>query len=166
MNEYEIDAVVIVPRIQPRDFSDGLLSSIVGLFQTAVLFGLPALVAYLITHSGIVAFAAFCAAYGIYLSFVVVRISISSSGIRFHRRFGSPGFLSWERITSIAVVSRRELIFRGWLWPLFPSREMTACLSSLQHYRITWDGGMCYYPPAYPDLFEQYVSANLNTRKA
>jgi hypothetical protein len=166
VNEHEKDAVVIAPRIQPRGFSDGFLSAIVGLFQAAVLFGLPALAAYLITHSGIVAFAAFCAAYCLFLSFTVVRISISSLGIRFHRRFGSPRFLAWERITSVAVAPRRELISRGWLWPLFPAREMTACLSSLQHYRITWDGGTCYYPPADPNLFEQYVSANLKTRNA
>jgi hypothetical protein len=164
MNEHEIDAVVIAPRIQPRGLSDALLSSVVGLFQVTILFGLPWLAAYRITHSSIIALAVFGAAYGLFFSFTVVRVSISSSGIRFHRRFGSPRFLSWERITSVAVASRRELILHGWLWPLFPSREMTPCFSSLQHYRITWDGGMCYYPPADPDLFEQYVSANLNTR--
>jgi hypothetical protein len=166
MNGHETDSVVIAPRIQPRDLSDGLLSAAIGLFQTAVLFGIPAAAAYLLTRSGIVAFAAFCAAYGLFLSFAVVRISISSEGIRFHRRFGTPKFLAWSRITSVAVAPRSELIVRGWLWPLFPAREMTACLSSLQHYRITWDGGFCYYPPADPSLFEQYVTANLNTRDA
>ena len=166
MNGHETDAVVIAPRIRPRDRLDGLLSAVVGLFQAAILFGLPALAAYLLTHSGVTAIAVFCAVYGLFFSFAVMRISISSEGIRFHRCFGSPRFLSWGRVTSIGVAPRAELILRGWLWPLFPAREMTACLSSLQHYRITWDGGMCYYPPAEPSLFEQHVSAKFKTRNA
>ncbi|MES2470129.1 MAG: hypothetical protein V4675_22750 [Verrucomicrobiota bacterium] len=164
MNEHETDPVVITPRIQPCDFKDGLLSAVVGLFLAAALFGVPALAAYLLTHSGILAFVVFCAALGLFQSFSVARISISSEGIRFHRCFGFPRFLPWVRITSIAVAPRAELVLRGWLWPLFPSREMTACLSSLQHYRITWDGGTCYYPPADPSLFEQNVSANFPIR--
>ena len=166
MNEHETHPVVITPRIKPRDFIDGLLSAVVGIFQAAVLFGVPALAAYLLTHSGILAFVVFCAAFGLFQSFSVARISISSEGMRFHRCFGFPRFLPWVRITSIAVAPRAELVLRGWLWPLFPSREMTACLSSLQHYRITWDGGTCYYPPADPSLFEQHVSANFPTRNA
>ncbi len=166
MNGHETDTVVIAPRVQPRDISDGLLSAAIGLFQTAVLFGSPAAAAYLLTRSDIVALAVFCAAYGLFLSFAVLRISISSDGIRFHRGFGNPKFLAWSRITSVSVVPRSELIVRGWLWPLFPAREMTVCLSSLQHYRITWNGGFCYYPPADPGLFEQYVTANLRTRNA
>ena len=166
MNEHQTDAVVIAPRIQPRGLADGLLSAVIGLVQVAVLFGIPALAAYLLTRSGIIAFAAFCAAYGLFLSFSVVRISVSSEGIRFHRWFGSPRFLPWQSIIAVTVAPRSELILRGWLWPLFPAREMTACLSSLQHYRITWDGGSCYYPPADPSLFEQYVTTNLRSRNA
>jgi hypothetical protein len=166
MNEDQTSPLSITPRFWPRDFVDGCLSAAVGSFQTIVLFGIPAGVAFLLTRSAIVAALVACAAYGCFMSFVVHRISVSPEGIRFHRSFGSPKFLPWERITSIAVAPRSELIVHGWVWPLFPAREMTACLSSLQHYRIAWEGGSCYYPPAEPSLFEQHVATYLKTRKA
>ena len=105
-------------------------------------------------------------AYGFALLFMVRRLTVSSDGLRFHRVLGSPKFLAWERISSVAIAPRNELILRGWLWPLFPSRESTPSLSALKHYRITWDGGFCYYPPARTEDFEQYVVTKLQTRNA
>ena len=166
MNGNQESPLLIAPRIWPRDLADVGLSVPIGLFMGTVHFGLPAAVAFLLTRSGVIAFVVFCAAYGCFISFTVFRISVSPDGIRFHRWFGSPKFLAWEHITSVAVAPRSELIVRGWLWPLFPLREMTACMSSLHHYRITWDAGSCYYPPADPALFEQYVAANLKIRNA
>src|SRR5205823_4800031 len=113
--------------------------------------GIPALLAFLISQalggalvlSLWAALLAYCIAYGFFLLFMVRRLSVASDGLHFHRVLGSPKFLAWERISSVAVAPRTELILRGWLWPLFPSREITPSLSALQHYRITWDTGFC-----------------------
>jgi hypothetical protein len=95
------------------------------------------------------------------LAFTVWSITLTAQGIHFHRLLGTPKFLPWTSVHSVEIVPRRELIFRGWLWPLFPAREMTASLTSLQHYRITWRDGFCYYPPADTRAFERYVSLQL-----
>ena len=158
--------IIIPPRILPRDFLDVCICLLVGLFQTAILFGLPALLAYILTHSLVIAFIVVCAAYGFCLLFVVRCLTVSVEGLRFHRVLGSPKFLPWERISSVQMVSRSELILRGWLWPLFPSREIAPSLSAIQHFRISWDSGFCYYPPADPKLFEQHVVAKLPNRSA
>ena len=153
--------IIIAPRVLPRDFADLCIAIAVGTLMAAVLFGTPAVIAFIITRSALVACLVYLAALAIALCFMVRRISVSPIGIQFHRLLGSPKFMPWQRIHSVSVVSRRELILRGWLWPLFPPREFTACHSSLLHYRITWDDGFCYYPPADTSFFEQYVSEQL-----
>lgn len=158
--------LVIRPRILPRDFLDVCLGLPIGVVQTAILFGLPSLLAYILTRSVLVTFAAFCAAYAFSLLFMVRRLTVSTGGLRFHRILGFPKILPWERISSVAPASRRELIIRGWLWPLFPPREITPSLSAIQHFRITWDSGFCYYPPADPHLFEQHVVAKIEKQNA
>ena len=50
------DQLLIPPRILPRDFVDCCISLVVGLLLTAVLFGVPAVVAFWITRSETVAF--------------------------------------------------------------------------------------------------------------
>src|ERR1700682_1204228 len=100
----------VKPRIMPRDLVDCLLGLSVGLSMTAILFGLPALVACAITHSQFAAFVTFCVAYGVFASFAVSRLSLSPAGIRFHRLFGAPSFLSWDRVVSISVAPRSELV--------------------------------------------------------
>jgi hypothetical protein len=166
---------MIRPHILPRDLIDVCLALSIGLLQTALFFGIPALLAFFLTHSlgfGLlpslcVGFLGYCLAYGFFLLFVVRRLTVGPDGLHFHRILGSPKFLSWERISSVAVASRRELVLRGWLWPLFPSREITPSLSALQHYRITWDTGFCYYPPAHITDFERHVVTKLqNDRNA
>ena len=161
--------VMIRPRILPRDFVDFCLSLAVGLFQTTLLFGIPALLAFLASLSfglGVlislcIGFVASFLAYCFFLLFVVRRLTVTVDGLRFHRVLGSPKFLTWDTISSVTVTPRSELILRGWLWPLFPSREMTPSLSSLQHYRISWDADFCYYPPAQSEVFEQHVVAKI-----
>lgn len=143
------------------------LASPLACFKRLFFSGWPALLAFFLTHSLGIAFLAFCVAYGIALLFMVRRLTITSDGLRFHRILGSPKFIQWDRISSIAVAPRSELILRGWLWPLFPSREITPSLSVLRHYRITWDFGFCYYPPAHTEDFEQHVVTRLlNDRNA
>lgn len=165
MNE-DLRTLVIPPRILPRDFLDICLALPIGLVQGAILCGVPALLGYILTDSPLIAFVACCAAYGFGLLFTVGRLTVSADGLHFHRILGSPRVLPWGRISSVALTSRRELIIRGWLWPLFPSHEATPCLSAVQHFRITWDSGFCFYPPADVHLFERYVIARIEHQNA
>lgn len=156
----------IAPRFLPRGVVDFLVSAAVGLFQCLILFGVPASIAYFLTRSTSVALLASVAAYIVFLLFAVRYITLSIDGIQFHRVLGTPKFLPWGQITSIERVSRSELVFRGWLWPLFPPREITASLSSLGHFRIRWPGGFCYYPPRDALEFERHVSSKLRSENA
>jgi hypothetical protein len=173
MNAHQQQSVVIKPRILPRDFIDVCVLLPVGVFQAVLLFGIPGLIAFVasrslghaLVYSLLIALLASCIAYSFFLLFMVRRLTVTADGLRFHRVFGSPKFLSWERIRSVDVASRTELILRGWLWPLFPSREITPCLSALQHYRITWDKHFCYYPPACIEDFEQHVVRRVQAGK-
>jgi hypothetical protein len=175
VNEDQQASIVIRPRIMPRDFIDVCLGLPIGILLAALFFGIPALLAFILARSlGVglfpsffIAFLAYFLAYGFFLLFAVRRLTIAADGLHFHRILGSPKFLSWERISSVAVASRSELVLRGWLWPLFPSREITPSLSALHHYRITWDTGFCYYPPSHAKDFEQHVVGKLrNDRDA
>lgn len=96
--------------------------------------------------------------------FRVTHLTLSAEGIRFHRILGSPKFLPWTRVRSVApAVSRWEVVLKGWLWPLFPAREMSSSLTSLGHYRIQWDNGFCYFPPAEPEAFYGFASQHLQS---
>jgi hypothetical protein len=150
--------IPVKPRIMPRDFIDCLLSLSVGLL-VSILFGTPVLAVYAITHSRVAALVTFCLIYALFSCFAVTRLTLSAAGIRFHRLFGSPRFLAWDRIVSIAVAPRGELVLRGWLWPPFPAREMTASLTAREHLRITWRDGYCYFPPVEPQAVLAYASA-------
>ena len=175
MNEDQKERIVIRPRILPRDFIDVCLGLPIGIFLSVLFFCIPALLTFLlslwlgatlITSLGVAA-VTYWLAYGSFFLFVVRRLSVAADGLHFHRVLGSPKFLSWERILSVAIAPRREVILHGWLWPLFPSREITPSCSALQHYRITWDTGFCYYPPAHTEDFEQHVVTKLrNDRNA
>jgi hypothetical protein len=153
--------IVIKPRILPRDLIDVCLGLPIGIFLTIVLFGIPALIALYVTGSFGAAVFTYCTTFGVFMLFVVSRLTVKADGLHFHRILGSPKFLSWDRITSVEIASRKELILSGWLWPLFPPREMSPSLSALQNYRITWDGGYCYYPPAHIEDFERHVIPRL-----
>ena len=145
----------------PRDFIDCLLSLSVGLLLVSLLFGIPALAVYAITHSRLAAIVTFCLVYAPVCCFAVTRLTLSAAGIQFHRLFGSPRFLPWERIVSISVAPRAELVLRGWLWPPFPAREMTASLSAREHLRITWQDGHCYFPPVEPEAVLAYAATHI-----
>jgi len=146
------------PRIMPQDARDLAVTLGVATLQAVLMFLLPATVAGYLTHSSAVGEYVLLTLMVVLLSFTVEKLSINRDGVRFHRLFGSPKFLAWERIVAVDAAPRPELIRHGWLWPLFPPREMTACLSSLGHYRITWDDGVCYFPPADAALFEACVA--------
>ena len=153
MNQDRKYPIVILPRILPRNFIDVCLEILIVLFQISVLCLLTAPLAgffsgysYNMVTFGIV--------YGFQRLFAVLNLKVVAEGIHFERLFGSPKFLPWHRISSIEVAPRRELVIRGLIWlygPFFIS----------PHYRITWDTGFCYYPPAKIKDFEQYVIAKL-----
>jgi len=148
-------------KIKPKFLCDNLqdtgVTVLVAVVQMAVLFGVPGLLGYWLTGSEGVAWSVVIGMYLLFLSFSVFSISVGEEGIKFNRLFGSPKSLSWADIKEIDEVSPRELIVDGWLWPLFPTREMTPCLSSRGHFKITYHGGHCYYPPEDVELFSALV---------
>lgn len=150
----------------PRDLIDLALTLIVCPVQLGFLFVLPSYLVFLITNSRQFALLLFFVVYLIFLLFSVWGLGLSSEGIRFKRLLGSPKFVPWQDILSIEEAPRWELIRKGWLWPLFPAREMTASLSSIGHYRISWHDGFCYFPPADNLYFEHYVSQYQSQRNA
>jgi hypothetical protein len=153
------------PRVLPRDARDGAVTIAIGILQVAGLFFLPAFGVFLLTHSWIAATCTAYALFAMFLSFTVEKLTVGRDGIRFHRLFGAPKFLAWERIVSVHAVPAAELIWRGWIWPPFPPRESSICMTAAGHYRIDWDGGHRYFPPADAQLFETCVAAMWPQRK-
>lgn len=155
---------LIKPRIASRGLKDFLVVAFIVLpVQLIGLLVIPAAFIYMMTHSWTAAILVAAIIYFVFMSLVVTALRVTSEGIHFLRRFGNPKFLSWEQIKSVSVAPPKELIIYGWLWPLLPAREMTASFSCLQHYRIQWQNGYCYFPPLDTELFEHCVSQNLSS---
>ena len=163
-----VDQVTVFrPRFWPRGLWDLSLTIIVGTsLQLVGLFIVPAALILFAFGSAKAALLAVLLLYVAFMLLSVWSVSLSQEGIRFKRVLGDPKLVPWSELTSVTEVSRWELISRGWLWPLIPAREMTACLSSLGHYKIAWRGGFCYYPPADALAFESTVNAFLTSREA
>ena len=143
---------VFKPRFLPRGVLDFAITTLVALpLQCIGLFVAPAAGVLLAFGSVEGALLAAFLVYLLFLLFSVWSISVSNDGIQFKRILGWPRLLAWSEVATVAEVPRWELIRQGWLWPIFPAREMTACLSSLRHYKITWRGGHCYFPPSDPE---------------
>lgn len=144
---------VIKPRFAPRDTIDVLIAIPVSIYCLIIL-GAPGIFIGFLTHSFWTGYIAIVVAYFFPLLFWVRSISINDEGITFHRVLGKPKLLNWQEVESIVEVSRKELVFKGWLWPL-PPRELTSCLSAKNHFRINWDGGFTYFPPKDIPLFKE-----------
>jgi len=158
---------IIKPRFLPRRFSDFLITCLIAFpLQAIGLFITPSLLAFAVSGSMGMALLVAAFIYILFLSHSVWNVALTVDGIRFRRLCGSPRLVAWHDVASIVEVPRSELIIKGWLWPLFPAREMTACLSSERHYRISWHEGYCYFPPADPEGFEHHVSKHLQRREA
>ena len=155
---------IFQPRMAPRNASDTMLSIVIGIFQTCTMFVLPALVSYLMFPSWAFAGGVGIALYVVFSCFCVSNLVISSAGIGFTRTLGGPKFIPWSDISAIREVSRIEVIWRGWLWPLFPAREMTPTFTSLGHFRIQFGSKSVYFPPADPDGFMAEIQTHLNVR--
>jgi len=126
------------------------------LLQVAIAMGVPALIVAIGVNGGAGAIT-FLLLYAISLLFMVRSLEIDGDGILFRRVLGKPKRLLKSEIVSIEEASRREVVVHGWLWPPFPvAREMTACLSARNHFRIRWGNGFCYFPP---NDIEQFKSA-------
>lgn len=139
----------IKSRILPRDAADIFIFLFVCLpFQFFPLFGVPFLAGFWALDSILAGVLMIVIVYILILLFTVWSLHATPQGIEFRRIFGSPGYLAWEDISSIRLASRKEVIMQGWLWPLFPAREMTACLSARGHVRFESASGICFFPPA------------------
>ncbi len=169
-------SVSVAPQVLPVDVLDILAVALVFCWQALWLFVLPGAAAGFITArvltgllgspflaslSILVGVAVASAVYLFFLMFTVWCLTISNKGITFYRLLGQPKFLPWESIKSIALASRRDLIVHGWIWPLLPAREMSPSLTCRGHYKISWVGGYCYFPPADAKDFEALVAARL-----
>lgn len=147
----------ISPKMYPDNSQDLLVALLVGIFQIAILFGLPGFIVYWLSGSTVLAWAIMISLYVLFLSFSVFSLSLDDKGIKFHRLFGIPKNLTWDEIVKIEHVSPRELVVKGWLWPLFPAKEMTACFSTRGHFKITYQGGFCFYPPKDVETFTALI---------
>lgn len=155
-----MSSVVLRPHSRPRDARDAFIAVV-----SLLLIAAGALLAgYLILRlalrpwpaaSGALAIAA-ALLLGIALH-TVPAIEMDDTGIRFRRLIGSPRFLPWEKVTSIRRAARAEVVLRGWLLPPIPPRGASLSLTSLGHFRIDWDGGTCYFPPADERAFLEQV---------
>lgn len=150
-------SVKIKSRVAPRDITDVLIGSfiVVPLFMVVLIF--LSAIAFLFTDSVIWAFATYMGGSCVASSFSVLSVRLSESGIHFIRLLGRPRFLAWEEITDVAEAPRREVVIQGWLWPRFPPREATWCMSALGHFRIRWQNGWCYFAPHNVEAFQRLV---------
>ncbi len=148
----------INPKFSCDNLQDAFIMVSIAIIQMSILFGLPSFLIYALTGSESFSLLTFVFVYILFLSFSVSSISVGEEGIKFKRLFGTPKSLSWSEITAIEPVSPKELIFKGWLWPIFPAKEMSFCLSSNGHFKINYHGGYCYYPPANPENFMAIIS--------
>lgn len=153
--------LTFLPRVTPRNRMDALLSFGIALLQLFALFVFPALVCFWLTHSGLAALAIVFVFLIVFRLFVVDSVTVTPGGLRFARRLGNPTFLAWSAIVSVEEAPRAELIVRGWLWPLFPAREMTPSFTSHGHYRVVYAGGCVYFPPDEPLAFEAAIQRYL-----
>src|SRR5262245_13017503 len=107
---------IVRPRIMPRDTLDVVLTLVLFPYQLAVIFGPPCAVTWWLTRSVDATFLVYLVAYGCSLTFVVRSLCLDADGIRFRRVFGKPKLIPWNELEKVTVVSRRELVLRGWIW--------------------------------------------------
>jgi hypothetical protein len=152
------DRIEIVPRMLPRDRWDALITLGFVLLIIPSGFALMAVLRYpwqnQLVPATIFTVILLPALFALLIS--VRRLTIDQIGIQIHRRLGGPRYLHWEQIHTITLVSREEVLLRGYLLPPLPAKATMNTTSYLQHYRIDWEGGVLYFPPA---NVEQFLSA-------
>jgi len=155
--------ITIKPRLTPRNLSDALLSTAIGSIQIVVLFLLPAWLVYVWTGSMAVAGGVALASYGIFGLFSVTALQVDQTGIKLKRILGSPKSVPWSEVMQVREAPRWELIVNGWLWPLFPSRELTPSYTSIGHFRFQYGDQYFFYPPLDIDELINALPAHLKT---
>lgn len=155
---------VIKARFLPRNLGDALRVMIIGAVQVTILMIAPSIVVAALFGSLLVGLLTFIGLYLIFILFTVKEVRLSEAGIEFVRICGVPKNLVWGEVVSVELASAREVILKGWLWPMFPAREMTPSLTSIGHYRIIFDGGYAYYPPRNAEEFERFIPPDIKRR--
>jgi len=153
------------PAIAPKTILDWFLIPITSVFMFLLLIALPSFVIAYATDSKSIGLISYGFLMFVLASVVVLRITVGETGIRFVRLFGSPRFLEWSDIESIALVTNPwEVFLHGWLWPPFPPHEASPSMTLLGHYKITWKDGFCYFPPRDMRAFEATIAKYLANR--
>ncbi len=150
-------AITVRSRVAPRGLLDAVISLGVALVMFSVLVFAPAAVLAWWVGSP-VAFVLFVSGYWIvWVLFSVPQLEVSSEGIRFVRKLGTPKFLPWSEIESVEPAPRTEILIHGWLWPRFPLRDMSPGHTSLGYFRIRFNGGVAYFPPRDEARFSELI---------
>lgn len=158
-----MDDLTIRPSLAPRSIADALITTGLVLVVGGLVWLLAFGVAPRIGASPLIMI------YVPLLGALLIRaravgsLRLSDEGIRFVRRFGSPGLVPWERIRIIRPASRWEVIWQGWLQTPLNPREATTTMSSEGHYRIEWDTGVAFFPPLDEGAFREAVLQRLGT---
>ena len=162
-----MDEIEIKPRIKPQDINDIMVGCFITpyiLFWQGTFVILPSLyIGSLLCNDQhlkyIFGLSIAIPLLLLTLLFTVKSIKISENGIRFVRYLGWPKYIKWSDIKRVVKnVPRKELIVKGWVWPVYPfAKEMTASLTSIGYYKIEWTDDYCYFPPATPSKFEDVV---------
>jgi hypothetical protein len=156
-----MDDLTIRPSLAPRSIADALITAglllVIGTlawllcFEVAPRIGAPPLLMMYVPLLGALLIRARA----------VGSLRLNAEGVRFVRRWGSPGLVPWERIRIIRPASRWEVIWQGWLQTPLNPREATTTMSSEGHYRIEWDTGVAFFPPVDEGAFRQAVLQRL-----
>lgn len=161
-----MNELIFKPRVAPRNGTDVLITTGVGLLQVLVLIGIPGMIVLAVTRDLRIAMLSILAINTLFLFMSVTKVIVSDEGIRLSRVLGGPRLIAWESVKRVEEAPRRELIVRGWLWPIFPPREFTTSLSSLGHYRIEFGDKSVYFPPKDAAGFVAAVQQQLDKRSA
>ncbi|SHG73214.1 hypothetical protein [Massilia sp. CF038] len=151
---------VFKPRVAPRNLADLLVTAGVGLVQVLVLIGLPGALAYAVSGNPFIALLCMTGANVVFALFSVSKVVCRADGLHFSRVLGTPKRIAWDAIVGVAEAPRRELLVRGWLWPIFPPRELTTSLTSIGHVRIDYGSRSVYFPPCDSAAFLAAIAAH------
>ncbi|TWU48683.1 hypothetical protein Poly51_45840 [Rubripirellula tenax] len=150
----EAESVVI--KVAPL-YLDGF-DLVAGQLPGLIYLWIPAGLVGWLTSSFLFSLATVALVCGLIFLFTIRSLEISSAGLRFRRLFGHPRFLPWNRIVRITQATRQEVLIHGWTAPRFPPREVTTASTTKGHFRIEWNEGWLYFPPADPARFRQLVA--------
>ncbi|MCO4747710.1 MAG: hypothetical protein KC912_23135 [Proteobacteria bacterium] len=151
---------LIEPDTSPRDPTDWLVAGVVMVLQQILLMGTPAMIAWSLTESVVLCVLAASAVLLFFGAHTVTHLEVSAKGIRFARLLGTPGWVEWDELTLIRPAGRAEVIWLGWLWPIYPPREASPSYSSQGHYRFEGPEGYAYFPPKDRAQFEAAIRKN------